>query len=734
MLGVRSEPRIHPADVEGYRAWVRANDDWQNADGAWVSSALARLTRRPLLAAVLLDDGLASLRSTHGTVRSILAQSYPDWELWLPSLRCSDAEDARLRRVMADEELRGVRWFNRVLATTTGEYLVPVPSDAVLAPHALLELAIAIAVEVPPVLVYSDEDRYDASGLRMAPSFKPGWDPELMLGRDVVGNLSAYRMDRLRDLGGADERLPTQQAYLYELSLKITEGAQASVSHIPRILCSTPLQVLQPAGLDGPMARSIVGAHLIRRGAGGAAVVPVDRAPAWTHVEWPIPNPAPLVSVVVPTRDQPDILARCAAGVLHRTEYPRIELVIVDNGSVDERALAVMQDLAGDERVRLIRDDRPFNYSALNNAAARRSSGDVLVLLNDDTEVIHPGWLRELVSLALRPEIGIAGARLLYPDGRIQHAGIVMETGGAEHQFRFSDAAYLGPNGELALTRSVSAVTAACIALRREVFEKVSGLDEDLVVAYSDVDLCLRVRERGYRIVCSPFAELYHHESATRGYEDTPEKRERFISELDLMMRRWSSTGFMSEAFANPNLRFSWDDEGAWGLPHAAAVEQSQMQSRGRSRSSAFARRMGRAWRAIASSGPLLSMRVLTARLVPNPLFSSSWYLASYPDATHYRLGSYQHYRRHGVADGRNPNHLFDTRWYLLEYPDVPQTKINPLDHYLYFGAAEGRDPSPRFSSEGYLAANPDVRDSGQNPLLHYLRHGAHERRPLRSR
>jgi GT2 family glycosyltransferase len=683
------------------------------------------------LAAVLLDDGSVSPTSIGGTARSILAQCYPDWELWLPSLQSSGVEDARLRRLVTDEDLRGVRWFDRVLATARGDYLIPVPSGAVLSPHAFLEFAMAVTVGVPPVLVYSDEDRYDVSGLRLAPTFKPGWDPELMLGRDVVGHLSAFRTDRIREVGGADERLPTHQAYLYELSLRVTEQAAASVSHIPRVLCSTPFQVHQPAGLDGPTARSIVGAHLTRRGAGDALVGPVDKAPGWNRVTWPIPSPPPLVSVIVPTRDQPDMLARCAAGVLLRTDYPRIELLVVDNGSMEERTLAVLEDLSHDERVRVLRDERPFNYSALNNAAVRRSTGDVLVLLNDDTEVSHPGWLRELVSLALRPQIGIAGARLLYPGGRIQHAGIVMERGGAEHQFRFCDAADLGPNGELALTRSVSAVTAACIALRRDVFEEVSGFDEGLVVAYGDVDLCLRVRARDYRVVCSPFAELYHLESATRGYEDTPEKLERYISETDLMMRRWSSSGFMSETFANPNLRFSWDDDGAWGLPYTAPAEPSQVQASGSLGPSGFATRSLRAWQAIASWRPVPRMRMLVARLVPNPLFSASWYLATYPDAAHYRLGPYRHYRRHGVPDGRNPNHLFDTRWYLLRYPDVARAGMDPLDHYLYLGAEEGRDPSPRFSSEGYLAANPDVRENGQNPLLHYIRHGAREGRPL---
>jgi GT2 family glycosyltransferase len=428
-----------------------------------------------------------------------------------------------------------------------------------------------------------------------------------------------------------------------------------------------------------------------------------------------------MVSVIVLTRDQPGFLSRCTAGLLERTDYPSLELVIVDNGSVDPATLSVLDALAADARVRVVRHDAAFNFSALNNIGFRHATGTIIVLLNDDTEVIGSDWLRELVSQASRAEIGMVGARLLYPDHRVQHAGIVTGSGGALHQFRFCDASEPGPNGELALTRSVTAVTGACIALRSSVFEEVGGMDEAFTVAYGDVDLCLRVADRGYRLICTPFAELFHHESATRGYEDTPAKQARHDLELELLRTRWGSA-LWADRYASPaHLRECGgaafiSPEAGDAATGAEAVTAGVPRPRSRSLL-AFARRVA------------LMLRARAAPLVPNPLFSPRWYVAAYPDVAGYRLGPYQHYRRRGVRDGRDPNRLFDTSWYLERYRDVASTGMNPLDHYLRAGAREGRDPGPMFSTAWYLSAYPDVRASGQNPLLHYLRHGAKERR-----
>ena len=708
-----TEPRTRPGDVEAYRAWAQEFDAWDDNNTAGVTAPPVALPRYPLLTVLLLPDGVAPSLAARKSLETILRQSYAQWEAWLQPQSCTDADDERIRRLGSEPSETCAHWFNRAVDAAAGEYLVPLPPYALLAPHAFLKIAAAITSSDSADLVYSDEDARDEADLRMAPRFKPGWDVELMLGRNVVGCLSAYRTARVREVGGVDPQLASSEAFLYDLALRSAAVADSrETRHIPAVLCSTPMDPLHARALDGPTGRQIVVSHLKRNGKRGVSVVAAPNTPAWNRIIWPIPTQPPLVSVIVPTRDQPELLSRCAEGVLDRTDYRNLELLIVDNGSVDPEAIGVMQRLASGDRVRLLHHDAPFNFSSLNNHAAREASGAVLVLLNDDTEVIGSGWLRELVSQALRPEIGIVGARLLYPTDQVQHAGIVLESGKPHHQFRLSDASYQGPNGELALTRSVSAVTAACIALRKSTFDEVGGFDDDLGIAFGDVDLCLRVAARGYRIICTPFAELYHHESASRGYEDDAVKQSRLARELRTLRDRWGPA-LRSDRYANPNLLFGWDDRGAWGLPRP--VRQSDGPPR---RGRVLATRL-----AVLVHGNRY-LRAIAGPLVPNPLFSSEWYLASYPEVATYRRGPYQHYRRHGVVDGRNPNHMFDTYWYLGRYPDVAASGLNPLDHYLRHGAFEGRDPSPRFSTVRYLAEHPHVRAAGQNPLLHYLLHG----------
>ncbi|HEX2558771.1 glycosyltransferase family 2 protein, partial [Phenylobacterium sp.] len=272
------------------------------------------------------------------------------------------------------------------------------------------------------------------------------------------------------------------------------------------------------------------------------------------RVVWPVPDPAPRVSLIVPTRDRAELLRACAHGVLSRTDYPALELLIVDNGSVQPATHQLFDELKADPRVRVIEDPSPFNYSRLNNLAAREAKGQVLVLLNNDIDVIGPGWLRELVGQALRPDVGAVGARLLFADGRVQHAGIALGIAGvASYYHPFVAREARGYRDALVLAREVSAVTGACLALRREVYEQVGGLEEEhLAVAFNDVDLCLKIRETGLRVVVTPFAELHHYESASRGRDRSAEHRERYAKEAAYMRQRWGRV-LDEDPFYNPN-------------------------------------------------------------------------------------------------------------------------------------------------------------------------------------
>ena len=271
-------------------------------------------------------------------------------------------------------------------------------------------------------------------------------------------------------------------------------------------------------------------------------------------MRYPIPDPPPLVSVIVPTRDRPELLARAAEGILRGTAYPNIELLIVNNESREARTRRLLRTLWRDERVRVFGARGPFNFAAMNNLAVGRATGDIVVFLNNDVEVTDPAWLGEMVSHALRPDVGAVGSKLRYPDGTLQHGGVILGCDGvAAHFHRGAASGDLGYFGLLGLQRATSAVTGACMAVRRDVFLDVGGFDEtNLAVSYNDVDYCLRARERGYRVVWTPFAELRHIESASRGSDSAPENLARASRETAYMLSRWGEQ-LVNDPFHHPN-------------------------------------------------------------------------------------------------------------------------------------------------------------------------------------
>jgi len=466
--------------------------------------------------------------------------------------------DERLRVLSALHATDYASLFNAALAAVEGEFVLPLPLDAMLAEDALYELVVAIG-KLPTIdVLYTDEDRVDPAGRRCAPYFKTGWDPDLMLGRDAIGLLVAYRKTLLDRLGGMRLSVSGAALALYDLSLRAGLAiSPGHIGHIPAVLCHRLVNAQTPLRWDAEGARQVVRGHLAERGV-RADVLPAPLVPSLNRIVREVTEPAPLVSIIVPTRDRADLLERCADAVLRRTDYAAIELIIVDNGSQEEATLDLLRFLMRDPRVRILRYPDPFNYSAMNNRAARDARGEILLLLNNDTDVIHPNWLGELVSHAVRPDVGAVGAKLLYMDERVQHAGVVLGPGRTlNHQFRFSDRLDPGPNGELALTRSVSAVTGACLAVRRSVFFKVGGMDDKLRVAFNDVDLCMRIGDHGYRIVWTPFAELFHHESASRGYDTTAESQALAIAEIGHFCRSWGSL-VESDPFRNLNVVHGW--------------------------------------------------------------------------------------------------------------------------------------------------------------------------------
>lgn len=369
-----------------------------------------------------------------------------------------------------------------------------------------------------------------------------------MLGVNAVNHLTVIRRALLEDLGGVREGFDGAQDH--DLVLRAAERATpARIRHIPWVLYHWRWQ-----GKQGSFSRAradecaaaaarAVQEHLTRTGQ-AATVEVTPGAQRWLRVRRTVPTPKPRVSVIVPTRDRADLVAQCADGVLGRTAYDPLELLIVDNGSEEPATHALFDRLRQDPRVRVLDAPGPFNFSALNNLAAAEARGEVLVLLNNDISMTGPDWLDEMIAQAVRPNVGAVGAKLYYPDRTLQHAGVVLGVGDvrrpvAGHLYAGAGDG-TGYQGHLALARNVSAVTAACLAIRTAVYDSVGGMDAaHLPVAFNDVDLCLKVRAAGYDIVWTPHAELFHHESASRGSDLAPEKVARFEREIGVMGDRW---------------------------------------------------------------------------------------------------------------------------------------------------------------------------------------------------
>ena len=561
-------------DRSFYARWVEECDRLTVKDRLMIRGHIQRFRRQPMIS-VLLPAYNTPAELLREAIASVRAQLYPVWELCIADdastqvhvrdiIEDACAKDARIRSVRRAHNGHISAASNSALELAQGEYVALLDHDDILAERALYEIVAALDRHPDTDVVFSDEDRLQ-DGVRHSPHFKPGWDPDLLLGQNSVSHLGVYRTSLLREIGGFREGYEGSQDH--DLALRaIRVAGSERVKHVPAVLYHWRLRG-DGSFSDTQLARCVDASRravseYVRAlpGGEGAQVVANPFISSFHRVVWPLPDELPKVTAIIPTRDKAHLLAMCMRGLLNSTEYGNLEVLIVDNGSSEPDALRLLDEMEADPRVRVLRDGRPFNYAALNNCAAREATGEFLLLLNNDIEVTDAGWLREMVSQALRPGVGTVGAKLLYPDGRIQHAGVVLGVGSfdggpgiAGHFGHNEPKESVGYFGHSALQRTVSANTAACLVVRRAVFLEVGGFDEaNLPIAFNDVDLCLRIVQRGLRHVWTPFAELLHHESASRGKDHSPENIARSDSENHHMRKAWGVL-LDSDPFFNPN-------------------------------------------------------------------------------------------------------------------------------------------------------------------------------------
>ncbi len=556
----RSEGRrfIHPVNIQSgggndpYKNWI---DNNENESFHEIKSGLDSFKHCPLISIVVPvynpDEQLLV-----DCIESVLAQSYTNWELCLADDKSPEPHVRKVLEVYADKDSRIKPIYrsknghisaasNSALQKTTGEWIALLDHDDELHQHALFYVVKTINEQPSVEFIYSDEDKIDQNGKRIDPHFKSSWNLDLLYSQNYVSHLGVYKADIVNKIGGF--RLGYEGSQDYDLLLRYSrEIDHANIVHIPKVLYhwrmvegSTALAASEKSYTTEAGIKALED-HF--EALGQAVSVEQGMHVNMYKVNWKIEN-EPLISLIIPTYNGHEITKQAIDSIIEKSTYRNFEILLVDNNSNDPESLAYFDSVSQHDQVTLIRYPHPFNYSAINNFAAKQAKGEIIGLINNDVEVISPEWLTEMVSHAQRQDVGCVGAMLYYPNDTIQHAGVICGLGGvAGHSHKHFPKDHPGYFFRLKLIQNLSAVTAACLLIRKSVFDEVGGLNEkELTVAFNDVDFCLKVQAAGYRNVWTPYAELYHHESISRGAEDNPEKVARFNQEIKYMLDTWKT-------------------------------------------------------------------------------------------------------------------------------------------------------------------------------------------------
>jgi GT2 family glycosyltransferase len=554
-------------DRNDYAEWVRRYDTLTAAELADMRRQIVGWPYQPKIS-LLMHVGKADgvfLDQIMALIHSVQMQVYPHWTLLIAvAADANPAINAMLDQV-ADQDAR-IKRVDGVNGgyehgATVGEWFVLLGATDLIASHALYMVAESIRKNPDWQIIYSDSDKLVGPKFqRSQPYLKPDWDVDLFFAQNYTEHLCAFDAKLVRQVGWGDGWCAVVATF--ELTLrclaylgldKLSDNAAKRIGHIPHVLYHAGTLHEQDTRLQ---RLDVLTAHFARFDTAARATV-VDQG---LRIQYPLPEVLPMVSLIIPTKNNVKLLRQCLDSVLNKTTYPNYEVLVVDNGSDQSETLDYLKLLAADPRIRVIRDNYVFNYSALNNAAVQEARGEIVGLVNDDIEVKAADWLSEMVAHVLRSGVGAVGARLWYPDLTLQHAGMVMVGGIARHVHKHLPAVETGFSDRAVLVQSFTAVTGACLLVKKALYEQLGGLNErELAIGFNDVDFCMRLAEAGYHNVWTPYAELFHHESATRGQDDSPEKQRRAENELRYMRRRWGDRLLVDPAY-NPNLTDGHDD------------------------------------------------------------------------------------------------------------------------------------------------------------------------------
>ena len=552
-----------------YRRWIARFETLSPDLKTAMDADLLTWPSQPLISIILVNRS-GGTKWLNQAIRSVTSQIYPNWELCL----CSDpatlsaardqglAADPRLRTCVPVDSGDDSTGQNSALELARGDYLAFLGSADLLSEDALFWAAREIAHHPEVDLLFSDEDMVDPEGVRLDPLFKSAWNPALMLSQNAFGQLGVYRREIVEKAGGLRSGYGAAQDH--DLVLRCAERTVVeNIRHIPRVLYH---RRKRPGGMDGDTSntllvskgeRQAVSDHLQRI---GIRATVFETATGRCQVQYEVPQPQPFVSMIVPSTLSNAVTAKCLTSVLTKSTYREFELLILVrsntmNGATDTSDFA---RILADPRVRIIQyEDNQFNFSRICNLGERSAHGNLLCFLNDDVEVITHDWLERLVSRVVLDGVGAVGPMLYYPNDAIQHAGVMLGVGSvAAHVFAGRPRGYRGYFSRACVEQDYSCVTGACVVIKREVFKAVGGFDESLPIAFNDVDLCLKIRRTGARIVWTPLVEMYHHESLTFGPHDSPQRLRQFVHDVEALRLRWGGV-VDSDPSYNPNLELA---------------------------------------------------------------------------------------------------------------------------------------------------------------------------------